>query len=161
MAFGSGYHPSTKCCLVLLQKLFVRHVPETVLDLGTGTGILSIASLKLGSRAAYAVDNNNLSIDVAAMNRRINEVVGQMHLVMGNGADFLHTRADLLVANIHYAVIDALTSHDAFYTKDYYLLSGLLAGEGNRIEEKLKQRLNLIDICSENFWFSYLFKNNF
>jgi len=60
-----------------------------------------------------------------------------MHIVMGNGADFLHVPADLLVANIHHAVIDDLTSREAFFTKHYYLLSGLLGSEGARISEKL------------------------
>jgi len=42
MAFGSAHHASTKGCLVLLERLFERFVPQTVLDLGTGTGILSL-----------------------------------------------------------------------------------------------------------------------
>ena len=161
MAFGSGYHPSTRNCLALLQRLFARYVPKRVLDLGCGTGILSIACLKMGSETAYAIDNNNLSIDVALMNRRINDADGRMHLVMGNAADFLHIPADILVANIHHAVIDELTRHELFYTKEYYLVSGLLGSEGHSIEEKLKGRLELIDTCSENFWFTYLFKNKF
>ena len=67
--------------------------------------------------------------------------------------------AELLVANVHYAVIDELTRLETFYTKKYYLISGLLASEGHRIAERLKERLTLIDTCAENFWFSYLFKN--
>ena len=159
MAFGSGYHPSTRCCLVLLQRLFAQYVPERVLDLGTGTGILSIACLRMGSRIAFAIDNNNLSIDVASTNIGLNGLTGQIHLVMGNALDFLQVPADLLVANIHCAVIDSITEQDTFYTKKYYLLSGLLGSEGHRIEDKLTRRLSLIDTCSENFWFSYLFKN--
>ncbi len=159
MAFGSGYHPSTKCCLVLLQTLFAEHIPKTVLDLGTGTGILSVACLKMGSETAYSIDNNNLSIDVARMNRRLNNAVEQMHILMGNAVDFLHIPADILLANIHYAVIEELTRDDKFYGKKYYVLSGLLGSEGYRIEERLKDRFNLVDRCVENFWFAYLFKN--
>ena len=159
MAFGSGYHPSTRNCLTLLQRLFAQHVPGRVLDLGCGTGILSIACLKLGSETAYAIDNNNLSIDVARTNRLINDAAGHMHLVMGNAADFLHIPADILLANIHYTVIDELTRHELFYTKEYCLVSGLLGSEGHRIEERLKDRLELVDTCSENFWFTYLFRN--
>lgn len=159
MAFGSGYHPSTKGCLVLLQKLFTWSAPGTVLDLGTGTGILSIACLKMGSRTAYAVDNNNLSIETARGNRTLNSVAERMHIIMGNAPDLVHLPAKLLVANMHYAAIDEITRLDAFYTKKYYLISGLLATEGHRIAERLKERLTLIDTCAENFWFSYLFKN--
>jgi ribosomal protein L11 methyltransferase len=159
MAFGSGYHPSTKNCLELLQKLYTGPAPETVLDLGTGTGILSIACLKMGSRSAYAIDNNNLSIETARRNRTLNNVAEQMHIVMGNAPDLVHLPAELLVANMHYAAIDEITGMDDFYTKQYYIVSGLLASEGHRIKERLEKRLELIDTCTENFWFSYLFKN--
>jgi len=159
MAFGSGYHPSTKNCLVLLGKLFADSTPETVLDLGAGTGILSIACLKMGSRKACAVDNNNLSIEMARVNRSLNSVTEEMHIIMGSAPDLVHLPAELLIANMHYAVIDEVTGLDDFYTKQYYLVSGLLASEGHRIEERLKRRLTLIDMCTENFWFSYLFKN--
>lgn len=159
MAFGSGYHPSTKGCLVLLQKLFTWSAPGTVLDLGTGTGILSIACLKMGSKTAYAVDNNNLSIETARGNRTLNSVAKRMHIIMGNAPDLVHLPAELLVANMHYAAIDEITGFDAFYTKKYYVISGLLATEGHRISERLKERLTLIDTFAENFWFSYLFKN--
>ena len=159
MAFGSGYHPSTKGCLVLLQKLFAEATPDTLLDLGTGTGILSLSCLKMGSRTAYAVDNNNLSIEMARVNRGLNNLTEQMHVIMGSAPDLLGLPAELLVANMHYAVVDEITGLDAFYTKQYYLISGLLASEGHRIAERLKERLSLIDTCTENFWFSYLFKN--
>jgi ribosomal protein L11 methyltransferase len=161
MAFGSGYHPSTKGCLVLLQSLFSHCTPARVLDLGTGSGVLSVACLKLGSETCYAVDNNNLAIDMARKNRVINRVADRMHLVMGNGADFLHVPADVLVANIHHAVIDDITNREAFFTKQYYLLSGLLGSEGARINEKLAPRLRLLETHSENYWFSYLFENKF
>jgi ribosomal protein L11 methyltransferase len=159
MAFGSGYHPSTKNCLLLLQELFAESAPKTVLDLGTGTGVLSIACLKLGSATAYAIDNNNLSIEMARVNRQLNNVAEQMHIVMGSAPQFVHITADLLVANMHFAVIDEITRLDDFYTKRYYIISGLLASEGHRIAERLQERLTLIDTRSENFWFSYLFKS--
>ena len=159
MAFGSGYHPSTKDCLVLLQKLFTASAPKTVLDLDTGTGILSIACLKMGSTTAYAIDNNNLSIETARGNRALNCVAERMHIIMGNAPDLLYLPAKLLVANMHYAAIDEITGLDAFYTKKHYLISGLLASEGHRTAERMKQRLALIDTCSENFWFSYLFES--
>ncbi|MEO0248847.1 MAG: 50S ribosomal protein L11 methyltransferase [candidate division WOR-3 bacterium] len=161
MAFGSGHHPSTKGCLRLLQHLFQEHTPERVLDLGTGSGILSIACLKLGSYKCYAVDSNNLAIDTARKNRTINGVTDKMHIVMGNALDFLHVPSDLLVANMHHAVIDEITDREEFFTKQYYLLSGLLGSQGARIKDKLAPRLEFLDAFSENYWFSYLFKYKF
>ena len=159
MAFGSGYHATTKGCLVLLDRLYQEFIPEKVLDLGTGTGILSIVCLKMGSPTAYCIDNNNLSTDTAKMNCRLNSLEGQMHLLRGDVRDFLYIPADLLIGNIHYKVIDEMTDQEIFYGKKYYVLSGLLGHEGHLIEEKLKKRLILLDTYQENFWFSYLFKS--
>ncbi len=159
MAFGSGYHASTKGCLILLDKLFPEFIPEKVLDLGTGTGILSIACLKMGSMSTCSLDYNNLSIETAKKNRSLNGVEKGLHLWMGDAKHFLYPEADLLIANMHYQVIDQLTDQEIFYSKKYYLLSGLLGHEGHRIEEKLKGRLVLLDTHQENFWFTYLFRN--
>ncbi len=159
MAFGSGYHASTKGCLTLLDKLFQQFIPERVLDLGTGTGILSVACLKMGSKLTYSLDYNNLSIETAKKNRSLNGVEENLHLWMGDAKDFLYLDADLLLANMHFQVIDAITDEDSFYSKKYYLLSGLLGQEGHQIEEKVRRRLTLLDFHQENFWFTYLFRN--
>jgi ribosomal protein L11 methyltransferase len=159
MAFGSGYHATTKGCLILLEKLFKKSIPAKVLDLGTGTGILSIASLKMGARAAFSLDYNNLAIDTAKKNRGLNGLENQMHLWMGDARDFLYIDADLLIANLFFQTIDQLTDQEVFFSKSYYLLSGLLGHEGYRVQEKLQKRLTLLDTYQENFWFSYLFRH--
>ena len=158
MAFGSGYHASTKGCLILLTRLFQEYIPEKVLDLGTGTGILSIVCLKMGAKTAFALDYNNLSTDTANKNRRLNRMENDMHLWRGDAGDFLSVDADLLIANMHFQVINQITDQDAFYAKKYHIVSGLIGQEGHLIEEKLKKRLFLVDRHEENFWFSYLFK---
>jgi ribosomal protein L11 methyltransferase len=159
MAFGSGYHATTKGCLILLEKLFKKSIPAKVLDLGTGTGILSIASLKMGAKAAFSLDYNNLAIDTAKKNRGLNGLENQMHLWMGDARDFLCIDADLLIANLFFQTIDQLTDQEVFYSKPYYLLSGLLGHEGYRVQEKLQKKLTLLDTHQENFWFSYLFRH--
>ena len=159
MAFGSGYHASTKGCLILLEKLFQRFIPQKVLDLGTGTGILSIASLKMGAREAFSLDYNNLALATAKKNRSLNGMEDRMHLWMGDGGDFLHVRTDLLIANLHFQALDRLTDQNTFYSKPYYLLSGLLGHEGYRIQQKLEKELTLLDSYQENFWFTHLFRH--
>jgi ribosomal protein L11 methyltransferase len=159
MAFGSGYHATTKGCLILLEKLFEHSVPRRVLDLGTGSGILSIASLKLGARTAFSLDYNNLAIETAKKNRSRNGLEDRMHLWMGDAGDFLHVQADLLIGNLYFQVLDRLTDQEIFFSRKYYLLSGLRGQEGHRIEEKLRERLILLNTYQENFWFTYLFKS--
>ncbi len=159
MAFGSGNHASTKGCLILLQKLFQEFVPRKVLDLGTGTGVLSIAALKMGARQAFSLDYNNLAIETAKKNRFLNELEGRMHLWLGDVRDFLYIHADLLIANLHFQALDELTDQDIFYSKPYYLLSGLLGHEGYRMTQKLEKRLALLGTHQENFWFTHLFQS--
>jgi hypothetical protein len=71
----------------------------------------------------------------------------------------LHIDADLLIANLHFQVIDQITDQEPFYSKNYYILSGLLGHEGHLSEEKLRGKFHLLDRLPENFWFSYLFKS--
>jgi len=158
MAFGSGFHASTKGCLTLLDRLYACRCPRRVLDLGTGTGILSIACLKMGASSAVGIENNNLAVEAARKNRRLNGLEERLYLVMGKAEDFLCLQADLIIANMHFAVIDPLTRIEEFYTRDYYLVSGLIRTEGASIQEKLSLRLDLLDSYSESFWFTYLFK---
>ena len=157
MAFGSAHHASTKGCLVLLERLFERFVPQTVLDLGTGTGILSLAALKMGARTAYSVDYNNLAVETARRNRALNGLEERMHLWMGDARDFLYPKTDLLIANLYFQVLDEILGREDFFTRPYYLLSGLLGHESYLLQERLRGRLTQVDQYQENFWFTHLF----
>jgi ribosomal protein L11 methylase PrmA len=113
----------------------------------------------MGARAAFSLDYNNLAIDAAKKNRGLNGLENQMHLWMGDARDFLYIDADLLIANLHFQAIDQLTDQEAFYSKPYCLLSGLLGHEGYRVREKLQKRMTLLDTHQENFWFTHLFRH--
>lgn len=157
MAFGSGFHFSTKGCLTLLDRLFSRWRPRRVLDLGTGTGILSLACLKMGTPLALAIDNNDLALRTAANNRRINGLVEKMLLIKAHAEEMLSIEADLLVANIHFSALSSLVGRPEFYGRRYYIVSGMIRGEAKAIEERLKERLELVDGFYEEFWSTYLF----
>ncbi len=62
LAFGSGYHPTTRTCLELLRRVYETDTPRRVLDLGTGTGILALAALALGAERVMAVEYNELAV---------------------------------------------------------------------------------------------------
>lgn len=158
MAFGSGFHPSTRGCLYLLEKFFQRETPQIILDLGTGTGILSLACLKLGARRSFALDYNNLAIETARLNRKLNSLEDKMYLWQGDARDYLYIKCDLLMANMPWEIIDQITGQEIFFTKHFYLISGLLGNEAHRLRQKLAERLILIDQYAENFWFSFLYQ---
>jgi ribosomal protein L11 methyltransferase len=99
MAFGTGNHPTTRLCLELLQELLTG--PVTMLDLGTGSGILAITGAKLGARLVTASDLDPVAVRAARVNVSANQVEQMVHVVE---ADLLQglTGAgyDLVVANI-------------------------------------------------------------
>ena len=158
MAFGSGFHASTRGCLVLLDRLFAYWTPRRVLDLGTGTGILSLACLKMGSAMAVGVDNNDLALKTADNNRRINGLVDRMHLIQADAEDMLTIGADLLISNIHFSALSSLIGRPEFYNRKYYLVSGMIRGQADVIERRLKANLSLVDSYCEDSWFTYLFR---
>ena len=72
VVFGTGYHPTTRSCLKALWNLYQKEKPATVLDLGTGTGILALAAVKWGARRVLTVDCNELAAETASRNVKLN-----------------------------------------------------------------------------------------
>jgi len=98
MAFGSGEHPSTRLCLRAIE----RHMRAggTVIDVGTGSGILAIAAARLGAARVLAIDNDPVAVDVASANVRANGVAHRVSVRRGQGLARVRTRADLIAANL-------------------------------------------------------------
>jgi ribosomal protein L11 methyltransferase len=110
MAFGTGTHPTTQLCLELMEKLFLTCHPSGVIDVGCGSGILSIAALKLGASSALGVDIDAGSIVNARENANVNQVGDELILEVGSVQEILEGRfafrkAPLVLANILAPVI--------------------------------------------------------
>src|ERR1044071_4828374 len=114
MAFGTGTHPTTQLCLELMEKIFedgssVRR-PRSVIDVGCGSGILSIAALKLGATSALGVDIDAGSIVNARENADTNSIGDELILSVGSVQEILSgkfpfRKAPLVIANILAPVI--------------------------------------------------------
>lgn len=98
MAFGSGLHASTQVCLAVLEERL--RGGETVFDVGTGSGILSIAAAKLGAGAVIATDVDPVAVGVARENAAYNEVSDRVTVREGYLLEGVPGRADLIVANL-------------------------------------------------------------
>jgi len=103
MAFGTGTHPTTRLCLEFVEELCQPGID--VIDIGCGSGILSIAALKLGARAAVAVDIDPLSVKATSENADANGIQsgleigeGSIHEVLARG--YSYSTAQLVLANI-------------------------------------------------------------
>jgi ribosomal protein L11 methyltransferase len=127
--FGSGFHPTTRTCLQMVNKYTTT--PElqikTMLDLGTGTGLLAIGAAKQGTHV-LALDNNPLACEVAQHNSTIN---GVDHLIDVQEIDLRYDRLqtkgqDLIVANIHPELLQDLFLTPEFWQGNLYILSGFM-----------------------------------
>jgi ribosomal protein L11 methyltransferase len=114
MAFGTGLHPSTQLCLAALEQYVLPD--SSVLDVGTGTGILSIAAIKLGARHSLAIDIDEASVQATRENAALNQVGDKVTVELGSVMPVADRRGhqltvvgsgdyDLVVANIIAEVI--------------------------------------------------------
>jgi ribosomal protein L11 methyltransferase len=132
MAFGTGTHPTTRLCLRALEKAFAdaSYVPRAVLDVGIGSGILSIAAAKLGARRVVGIDVDQRAIDNARRNIRMNRM-GRRIRVKKATISHIGEQFNVAVANIDASSIEEMRYQlvDRVLPGGTLLLSGLLDGE--------------------------------
>lgn len=161
LAFGSGYHPTTRMCLELLRRVYDRETPRQVLDLGSGTGILTLAALALGAQRVLAVEYNELAVRTAARNLRHFRRRGRALTVLGDARHFAFLPADLALANLHLEVLLDLLQDPAFWGKRWYIFSGLLGTQMERFLALLEQTpLQAVEVRDDNLWFAVLARNS-
>jgi ribosomal protein L11 methyltransferase len=139
LVFGTGTHPTTRDCLDAIQLACRRQSPGSVLDLGTGTGILALAAARLDCPLNLAVDLNLLAATTAARNVCLNGLAQQVAVVQGYAEDFISCPADLLIANVHYAVMEKLIQSEGFRTKKCFILSGLMRSEAKQVKLEIER----------------------
>lgn len=159
MAFGTGTHQTTKLCLTLLESAVTKNT--TLLDIGTGSGILSIAALLLGARSATAVDIDPLAVSIAAENAALNHVADRLTLHCGDLADQVSGRFSLICANIVADVILRLAGQvqELLHQDGVLLISGIIADRVDEVVDQFaKQGLELVTSRSEEDWFALKFR---
>ena len=109
MAFGTGTHETTSLCLETLDSLVKGG--ERVLDIGTGSGILAIAALKLGAGSAEGVDIDPMCVRTAGENAARNGVADRFKVLVGDLSDKASGQYNIITANIVAAAILSLAPH--------------------------------------------------
>ena len=129
LGFGSGHHPTTRLALQGLQELDLEE--RHVLDLGTGSGILAIAAVKLGARRATGVDRDPDALDSARESVGANRVAARVELRRGDVADMEPAGAPIVLANLTGAALIGLAPVIAALVEPggSAILSGILAEE--------------------------------
>lgn len=139
VVFGAGTHPTTRDCLAAIQAAFRRQAVSDVVDLGTGTGLLALAAVRLGAQRCVAVDLNRLAVKTALRNVRMNRMACRILVVQGDAKNFMDLSCDLMVSNIHYEVMRHIVSAPGFRVTKQFVLSGLLRSQARDIEYRLLQ----------------------
>ena len=140
VVFGTGRHQTTEDCLFLIHRLCTRESFSTMLDIGTGTGLLSLGAAALGCRRVLACDFNYLAVKTALNNIRLNRFENRVLAFQARGEEIVSLDADLLVANIHYDVMQHIVDSPGLYGKKWIILSGLLNSEAKRVVDTLRAR---------------------
>ena len=98
-AFGTGHHPTTALCVEALEEALTLGVPDSLLDVGTGSGVLALMALMKGVSRAVGLDIDADALTIAAENARLNNLADRLQLVLG-GPDAVDGARPLVVANV-------------------------------------------------------------
>ncbi|MDM5156510.1 50S ribosomal protein L11 methyltransferase [Bacillus sp. DX1.1] len=160
MAFGTGTHPTTTMCIRALEKT-VRP-GDTVIDVGTGSGVLSIAAAKLGASSIQAYDLDPVAVESAQVNVRLNHTedtvtVGQNSLLEG-----IEGPVDLIVANLLAEIILLFPEDAAKVVKPggFFITSGIIEMKEKVITEALEQAgFTIEEVLRVEDWVAIIARN--
>lgn len=152
LAFGTGTHETTRLCMELMEK----HLPAgaDVLDMGCGSGILSVAALLLGAQSAVGVDIDPLAVKTAVENARLNGVEDRFTGVCGNLAEKVTGKYQLIAANIVADVV-ILLSKDApafLAPGGVYIISGIIDTREEDVLAALSGTFTVLERREDRGW---------
>ncbi len=159
MSFGTGEHQTTKLVLQMLEK----HVKPgiKILDVGSGTGILSIAAIKLGAASAVAIDTDEVCYENCRENCELNGVTDYIKILTSDIKDVRENDFDLILANIQNNVLLEISNEikKRLIKNKTVILSGLLGQNFDEIAISYSQiGFNLIDKTEMNEWIALAFQ---
>ena len=160
VVFGTGRHQTTEDCLYLIHRLCTKHTIQSVLDIGTGTGLLALGAAVLDCKQVMACDFNYLAVKTTLNNIRLNGFGDRILAFQAKGEEIMAIPCDLLVANIHYDVMRVMIESPFFLEKKWFILSGLLNSEAKKVLDSLSQK-NVYIIerrCPDGVWNTILGK---
>ena len=161
MAFGTGTHETTKMCSILLDKYVTEGTK--ILDVGCGTGILSIIASKVGAKSVDAIDIDEVAVRVAKENVQINDEQDKIKIFRGILSDIEKGKNayDIIVANIIANVIIDLSSDIPYYLekKGLFITSGIIKErKQDVIDACISSGLSLIESLEMGEWVAMVFK---
>ena len=137
MAFGTGLHPTTRGCLRLLEG--ITPMPDTVLDVGCGSGILAIAAVRLGARRAVGIDTDELAVEATRENAARNGIASSVDARHGSLPPEPEATYRLILANLVAAVLVALAPRLAahLHTAGTLIASGIIEPRATEVVDAM------------------------
>ena len=156
LAFGTGHHPATEGCLVMIEKYKSR----SCLDVGCGSGILAITAALLGAEKVVGVDNDLATVEVAQQNVTLNGVGGRVTLLHGS-VEKVDEKFDLIVANLYLTPLvelaPALTM--SLTKKGFMVVSGFTEDQAEKVIEAMcKEGLEPLERWVKDGWVALTFQ---
>ena len=157
MAFGTGGHETTSLCIKNLEKYVKPN--DNVIDVGCGSGILSIAASYLTDGSLKAVDLDKLAVDVSRENFALNNLKNRIEVEEASLLTKETKKYDVIVANILAHIIE-LMLEDAYKLLEdggYFITSGIIKDKKDELLEKMLERgFKLVEETSDNEWYSFV-----
>lgn len=168
--FGTGLHQTTKLCVTSIEKYLQEG--QGVLDLGCGSGILSIISLLLGAKTAYAVDIDNNAINIAYENASLNGIYKDRYKVVAGNVitneeirnEIYSFDNDIVVANIVADVIISLLSfvHKCISKDGVFICSGIISERVDEVKESLiRNEFEILEVLELEGWYCVVSKKKY
>lgn len=153
MAFGTGTHETTSMCTIAIEKYLKRE--ETLYDIGTGSGILSLVAGKLGASKVIGIDLDPTAVKVARENIKNNDLENKISIKEGDLFKILNSKADIIVANIIADIIIGMSENIKEYLKrdGIFITSGIIKSKEEDVKSALEaNNFEIIEIMRMKEW---------
>lgn len=153
MAFGTGTHETTSLCVKLLDKY--QKESDKVLDVGCGSGILSIAAAMLGAKDVLGVDIDPIAVEVAVENLELNKVNDVARAQYGDLTKGVDYKANIVVANLMADLVMMLSNDVAKHMEEggYFISSGILVEKEETVANHLREQgFEIVEIKEDGLW---------
>ncbi|MBF0715316.1 50S ribosomal protein L11 methyltransferase [Gemelliphila palaticanis] len=158
MAFGTGGHETTSLCIKNLEKYVKDN--NSVIDVGCGSGILTIAASYLTKGKLKAVDLDKLAVDISKENFKLNNIEDRVVTECASLLEKENEHYDIIVANILAHIIELMLGDAYTHLNEngYFITSGIIKDKKDELLEKaLNSGFKLVEETSENEWYSLVF----
>jgi ribosomal protein L11 methyltransferase len=159
MAFGTGTHPTTVMSIQALERTVKKG--DSVIDVGTGSGVLSIAAAMLGAEKVKALDLDEVAVQSAKLNLELNKVHTFVNVSQNNLLEGISDEVDVVVANILAEVILRFTDDVAKTVKPggYFIAAGIIQQKKDQVKESIETAgFDIVETLRMEDWVAFIAK---